>query len=398
MNALDRLIPAPRLVEVDSVDVAAPPAHAWSRLRHGDLGASPVLTDLDELASTPERPGFRVLVDDPPREVAVGAIGRSWEPEVSLAFVAGPVEFLAFAEPGYAKVAWALRVRPRGEGGARVELELRADATTDEAWSRLSGSDRILGPGARLLRRAALEGLGRELGGAAAEPPRDGWRDVLEGMAGVARIALAMASPFRRGPRSHWGLSAQDAAAARPGDELLPAPRWGWTHAVEIDAPASEVWPWVAQIGADRGGFYSYQALENAVGCHVRNADAIHPEAALRVGDGLVMHPKMPPMPVVSVVPGERLLAAVEPDPAAVAAGRPWVGVTWLLQVEPTGPRRCRFVSRYRTVYSDDPATLLGAGPVLLEPVSFAMDRRMLLGVKERAERGARAVPPAPAP
>ncbi len=175
---------------------------------------------------------------------------------------------------------------------------------------------------------------------------------------------------------------------------MIPEPRWSWTHAVEIDAPASEVWPWVAQIGADRGGFYSYQALENAVGCGVRNAERVHPEMAHREGDTLVLHPKMPPLRVTSVAEGRHLLAVGVPEADAVATGERWTAATWLFQVEPLGPGRCRLVSRYRCACSDDLATRLSFGPTLMEPVGFAMDRRMLLGVKARVERSQAATAP----
>lgn len=61
--------------------------------------------------------------------------------------------------------------------------------------------------------------------------------------------------------------------------------------------------------------------------------------------------------------------------------------LTWLFSVEPLDEgRRTRFISRYRVDYSDELATRISFGPVLIEPVGFAMDRRMLLGVKERVE------------
>jgi hypothetical protein len=66
-----------------------------------------------------------------------------------------------------------------------------------------------------------------------------------------------------------------------------------------------------------------------------------------------------------------------------------WVEVTWLFLVEPLGQERCRVISRYRCATSDDFATRLQFGPTLVEPVSFAMDRRMLQGIKARAERAA---------
>src|SRR5687768_3452370 len=87
-------------------------------------------------------------------------------------------------------------------------------------------------------------------------PPRDSFHDVVEGIRGAAIMAASLLSPFLRDERSRWGLSAEDAARPRVGDDLVPSPRWQWTHAVEIDRAAEDVWPWVAQIGADRGGFY----------------------------------------------------------------------------------------------------------------------------------------------
>jgi hypothetical protein len=81
------------------------------------------------------------------------------------------------------------------------------------------------------------------------------------------------------------------------------------------------------------------------------------------------------------------MLAIGRPDEQARALGKAWTAVSWLFLVEPLGENRCRFISRYRADCSEDVATKLAFGPTLVEPVGFAMDRRMLLGVKERAER-----------
>lgn len=209
---------------------------------------------------------------------------------------------------------------------------------------------------------------------------------LLDGAAGAALMLGALVTPFLRRRRATWG--ARNAARpAFPGDDLVHQARWEWLHAVEIDAPADDVWPWVAQIGADRAGFYSYEVLENLVGCGIRNADAIHPEWAVHEGDGLRLHPRVRPLPVVGVVPGESFLVSAPADTDARSHGESWVAVSWLFLVEPVGARRSRFVSRYRCATSDDLATRLQFGPALVEPVSFAMDRKMLLGVKRRAER-----------
>ena len=134
MTALDSVIATPRLVEIDRVDLSAPPEQVWQRVRHAALAHSPVaralfalrtLVDrsdptarppggvhLDDLTSSPQRPGFQILVDDPPREVVAGAIGQVWRLRIPFVHVDGADAFAAFAEPGYVKVAWAIRVSP----------------------------------------------------------------------------------------------------------------------------------------------------------------------------------------------------------------------------------------------------------------------------------------------
>lgn len=248
---------------------------------------------------------------------------------------------------------------------------------------------------------------------------RGGWRDVAQGAGGVAVMAAGLLTPFGRGRRGNWGAGAQTAARRYPGDDLIPGPRWGWTHGIQVEAPAADVWPWVAQIGADRGGFYSYQWLENLIGCRVRNAGTIHPEWSAREGGELSLHPKAPPLRIISVQPGRALVAYMAPTRSMSAAGRQgepppahahartrardrWTTASWLFFVEPAGPARCRVISRYRCDTSDDLPTRLQFGPAIIEPISFAMDRRMLIGIKQRAEQArdasSRQLPSAPGP
>ena len=207
------------------------------------------------------------------------------------------------------------------------------------------------------------------------------WNEVAQAFEGVAIITAAFFTPFMRGPRAHWGLDEAAAARAYPGDELLLDPGWGWTHGVEIDAPLERVWPWVAQMGSDRAGFYSYEWLENLAGCEVHNAQHVHAEWTVRTGSTLYLHPKLPPLPVVAVVPHKYIVACAHSE-------EPDVEASWLFLLEPLDDgRRTRVISRYRCACSDDVATQLQYGPTLIEPLGFAMDRRMLLGLKERAER-----------
>lgn len=99
------------------------------------------------------------------------------------------------------------------------------------------------------------------------------------GVAGLYRAELR--------PRMYaWGADSDEVAAPLPGDELVRADAPRTTRALTIDAPRETVWPWLAQIGEDRAGFYSYSLLERAAGAQIHNADEIHPEwQDLRVGD-----------------------------------------------------------------------------------------------------------------
>jgi hypothetical protein len=103
-------------------------------------------------------------------------------------------------------------------------------------------------------------------------------------MAAIAVVALYRAEVR---PRMYtWGADADEVTADLPGDELVSATTPRTTRAVTIDAPIRTVWPWLAQIGENRGGFYSYSMLERAVGAHIHNADVIHSEwQNVRVGD-----------------------------------------------------------------------------------------------------------------
>ncbi len=124
-----------------------------------------------------------------------------------------------------------------------------------------------------------------------------------------ATTVQAIAGPLRRW-RTRWGATdAEEAAATLPGDELIPQARWGYTHAITIDAPPEQVWPWLAQLGQGRGGFYSYEGLENLIGCHVRNVYPLVPECQnIVVGDQIRLHPQAPPLTVAMVEPHSRLV------------------------------------------------------------------------------------------
>jgi hypothetical protein len=163
-----------------------------------------------------------------------------------------------------------------------------------------------------------------------------------------------------------WGATDEEANAALPGDELVTDLGAQCTRAVTIDAPVASVWPWLAQIGQDRAGFYSYEWLENLAGCRMHNASEIHPEWQQRqIGETVMLH-HLYGLPVARFEPGR------------VLALKGWGA--FITQALPDG--RTRLICRGCTPRG--PGVALGA--LLIEIPHFVMERKMMLGIKHRAE------------
>jgi len=343
----------------------------------------PELQDLrvgDILPATPKgTDGFEVLEVKAPRVLVLGGLYDLEHPR--------QLPFASAERPDkYWQVTWAFVLEPLDVRTTRLHARARAsfpeEGQLHALWIRpvhhFMQSEQL-----RNLKARAEGRVGRS---------HDTVRDMGAGLIGALGILLDLATPFLRRRRSHWGLDAETAARPYPGDDRIPNPAWSWTHGIELDAPPEQVWPWVAQIGQDKGGFYSYQFLENLVGCDIQNADRIHPEwATVSPGDELRLHPRAPTVPIVAVEPGRWFLAhadskaSKEETPAASALE--WIAVSWLFFLEPLPGGRTRFISRFRSGYSG--ASLrqrLMYGPYLTESIGFVMDRRMLLGVKQRVE------------
>jgi hypothetical protein len=189
-----------------------------------------------------------------------------------------------------------------------------------------------------------------------------------------------------------WGASDQEVAESLPGDEVVTQPRYQTTHAVTIKAPPSQVWPWLVQLGQGRGGLYSYDWLENLFGLGFRSADRILPELqTLQVGDQVWLAPRDSAMPlwyqVLDLHEPDRLVLGPHGDrQEALAQGLPWP--TWTFVLRELGDGATRLIVRMRSDFTPTPLGLL-ANKYALEPVHFAMERKMLLGIKGRAERAA---------
>ncbi len=219
------------------------------------------------------------------------------------------------------------------------------------------------------------------------------FQKILDGIGGAALIGVHILLPFLHGWRVRWGATDQELARAWLGDELVSHPRSGFTHAITIHAPASRVWPWVAQIGQDKGGFYSYEFLENLVGCNIHNANRLLPGCEeVKPGDILWMHPKAG-VPIELVEPGRGFVmhgllntATGESVPPGAPMPANFVNVSWLFYVTDLGGGYSRFISRWRVDYPPSFKNELTNGRWLLEPVASVMDFKMLKGVRQRAE------------
>ena len=173
-----------------------------------------------------------------------------------------------------------------------------------------------------------------------------------------------------------WGATESEAACDLPGDGLLPDAGIVSTRAVHVNAPPSAIWPWLVQMGPGRGGAYTYDWIENLMGLGMHSADRILPEyQMLAVGDAQRLGARGPVLRVAELEP-ERTLVFRSDD------GN-WV---WAFSLVPdsTGTR---LISRNRIATGDASRLAQALNTYAMEPGSLIMERKMLLGIKDRAER-----------
>lgn len=219
--------------------------------------------------------------------------------------------------------------------------------------------------------------------------------DVIVG--GTLAIITLLLSPLLRRWYNRWGAAPGELEAAMPGDDLVAEPALGYTRAISISAPPSGVWPWLIQFGQGKGGFYSYDGLENLVGCRIHSVETILPEHQRPdVGDLVRSGPpgkRYAAWQILDLDP-PRHLVLMGADPATGAAppvvdevpDRGYAGSTWQWVLHPTdGGRGTRLVVRQRLTYSPNQRLLWR----IVEPLNFVMEREMLRGIERRAETSA---------
>jgi hypothetical protein len=219
--------------------------------------------------------------------------------------------------------------------------------------------------------------------------------EILDNLGGALRIAgNLILQPITRSHFRYWGATNEDRRRTLPGDERVPNPIVTTTLAITINAPARDVWPWIAQLGQERGGMYSYELLENIAKCKMRNADRVVPEWEMKVGDQMRMGPQGYPVnQVVALERGRWLLMAGADLKTGIADPLPQPGQTnyvnyaWVLYLDERPDGTTRLISRTRLDYAPRTFGFKLMWEVFTDPIGCVMTRKMLLTIKQRAEQ-----------
>lgn len=194
---------------------------------------------------------------------------------------------------------------------------------------------------------------------------------ILAGFVILTIVVIALLTPWM----DRWGATDDEISATYPGDELVPQPASFVNRAITINAAPEYIYPWIVQLDATKGGWYSYTWLEGMIGCSMVNADRIHPEwQNLQVGDEVKMCPDEP-------APPPYIVAQIHTNQAIVMGHKEngeWVDLYQFIIV-PQEDGSSRLVLRTRTM-------MVGGFWTVMHPGAFIMERGLLYGVKERAE------------
>jgi hypothetical protein len=220
-------------------------------------------------------------------------------------------------------------------------------------------------------------------------------KGILENVGGAFAIVGALVfSPLIRNWYNRWGATDAEVQRTLPGDELVPHPKLTFTRAVTIHAHAEEIWPWLVQLGQERGGLYSYERLENLARCDIHNADRIVPEFQhLAIGDTMRLGPRGYPLfRVQAIHPNQALVLAAadskteqvielaDPLPETYTNGN------WIFFLDKIDEHTTRLITRQWVDYAPNNWMNRLIWRVFTEPIGFVMTCKMLLGIKQRVE------------
>jgi len=364
MRAIQSQLPNPRHVEIHRIFVKAKPDVAWQAARHFDASTIPWVRLLFDIRSVPDLvrgcvpdqedkrlgvdqvsqsgEGFMVVHETPGREVVVGAVGKFWHLNIPFAEIE-PEEFRAFNKPGWGKLAWAIAVESFAEGST-ISFELRTTATDEESWKALNRYyTYVIGIGSHPIRHSVMAHLQAELD----------------------KLPLP-----------------DDDERSLPGDELIPSAKYALTFATDMEAPPSIVWRYLMQLGCDRGGWYSIDALDHGGAPSVDQL--VEGWETREVGDKLAATPAQDSFYDVCQVEEESyFVVGGETD----RMGGPFK-MTWAFVVEPIGEDATHLITRVRMESSPKWAEWF-MGRVLYPPVHGLMSGVQLRNIKRLAERDA---------
>ena len=209
---------------------------------------------------------------------------------------------------------------------------------------------------------------------------------VTAGVAAIAAYILAIRPWHLR-----WGSTDEEVDMPLPGDDLVPNAKLIATHAITINAVPAKIWPWLVQIGQGRGGFYSYDWIENAMGLDIHSSKQILPECQnLKVGDLIPLSDDGFGLPVAILKPEKSLVLhgdTREPGPgsAPVMKEGDHMAAVWGFHLIPLEDGSTRLVERIFIDWNESPINTVFYR-IFLEPGSFIMEQKMLRGIKESVE------------